>query len=175
MSCYMKFNSWTGDDTTEATARLAKMFRMDSGEADLAMKEIMDGQNWQFHRTISDEQAEVAQTYLKGQGFDLELVSEDAHSSGATAVPYTPAEVESPEKKSWLDFLKPKKSAKQKEAPAQVETNVEEGTPAKKSFFSFSFGKKKKTTEVEAENLLLSRKKLKPKSSPNPEHFLAFP
>ena len=73
MSFYMKFHGWAGDDEGEATARLAKMFRMDSGKASQAMRKITEGQNWQFQWPISHEQAKVAHSYFRWLGFELEL------------------------------------------------------------------------------------------------------
>lgn len=135
MSCYLKFSGWTGEDASEATARLAKMFRMDSGEAHQAMRKIMEGQNWQFQQTISDEQAQVAQTYLSSQGFDLELIS-TSHPD-LTPVSDTQFVEEAPAKKSWLDFLKPKPKK-----PA-VQAEAEEEKPKAKTFFGISLTRKK--------------------------------
>jgi hypothetical protein len=73
MSCYIKLNSWAGDDVNGPAARLAKMFGMDSGEANQAMRKIIAGQNWQFQRPISQEQAKTARSYLRWLGFDPEL------------------------------------------------------------------------------------------------------
>ena len=73
MGFYMRFNGWAGDDVNGATARLAKMLRMDSGLASQAMRKIMGGQNWQFQWPISKEQAKTARSYLRWLGFDLEL------------------------------------------------------------------------------------------------------
>ena len=73
MGYFIKFNGWAGDDLNEATARLAKVFRMDSGKASQAMRKIIGGQNWQFQWPISQEQAKTARSYLRWIGFDLEL------------------------------------------------------------------------------------------------------
>ena len=43
MSCYIKFNGWAGEDLSGTTARLAKIFRMDSGKASQAMRNIIKG------------------------------------------------------------------------------------------------------------------------------------
>lgn len=77
MSFYLKFNGWAGDDVSDTTNRLAKMFRMDSGLASQAMRKIMGGQNWQFQWPISHEQAKVAHSYLRWLGFELELSPTD--------------------------------------------------------------------------------------------------
>ena len=74
MSCYIKFNGWAGEDLSGTTARLAKVFRMDSGKASQAMRNIIKGGNWQFQWPISDEQAKVARSYCRWLGFDLKLI-----------------------------------------------------------------------------------------------------
>ena len=92
MGFYMKFNGWAGDDVSGATARLAKMFRMDSGQASQAMRKIIGGQRWQFQKPISREQAKLAHSYFRWLGFDLEL-NPAGHSfrlkSQSVAVPNT--------------------------------------------------------------------------------------
>ena len=74
MSCYIKFSGWAGEDVSGTTARLARMFRMDSGKASQAMRKIIREGNWQFQWPISDEQAKVARSYCRWLGFDLKLV-----------------------------------------------------------------------------------------------------
>lgn len=74
MSYYIKFNGWAGDDVNGTTARLARMFRMDSSKASQAMRKIIKGGNWQFQWPISDEQAKVARSYCRWLGFDLKLI-----------------------------------------------------------------------------------------------------
>ena len=74
MSYYIKFNGWAGNDVSGTTARLARMFRMDSSKASQAMRKIIKGGNWQFQWPISDEQAKVARSYCRWLGFDLKLI-----------------------------------------------------------------------------------------------------
>ena len=74
MGCYIKFNGWAGEDISGTTARLARIFRMDSGKASQAMQKIIKGGNWQFQWPISNEQAKIARSYCRWLGFDLKLI-----------------------------------------------------------------------------------------------------
>ena len=75
MSFFIKINGWSGNDKGGASKKFAKVFRLNSDEADSAMGQISNGLPWQFEHTVSDKQGEQAQNYLQQSGFDVELAS----------------------------------------------------------------------------------------------------
>ncbi len=72
MSNYIILNSWDGQNEEQAATRLAMMFRMEIQQAGTIVKRLLDGNPWQFEKTISDRKAEVAENYLRSMGFDVE-------------------------------------------------------------------------------------------------------
>ena len=74
MSCYMVFNSWSGDDSADAIEKMARVFRMEEDQASQILDDLETGETWQFEHQISDKQSEIAEGYLQGLGFDLERI-----------------------------------------------------------------------------------------------------
>lgn len=74
MSHYLLLNSWMGADQEEATEKMAKVFRMSNEEAGPIVDLLANGNPWQFEYQVSDQQAEVAQSYLQDLGFDVETI-----------------------------------------------------------------------------------------------------
>lgn len=74
MSCFLMINSWAGSDQSEATQKMARVFRMDPNDADAVVDNLANGNPWQFDHQVSDQQSEVAEPYLKSLGFDVERI-----------------------------------------------------------------------------------------------------
>ncbi len=72
MSNYIVLNSWDGQNEEQAATRLAMMFRMEIQQAGEIVKKLLEGNPWQFEKTISNRKAEVAEKYLRSMGFDVE-------------------------------------------------------------------------------------------------------
>ena len=136
MSCYVKIRHWSGDDVDGAIACLAKMFKMADGEAGQVMRDIMENGNWQFQWTVSDEQAEVAQSHLRSQGFSMGLIHAEA-AFGPDSVPPTQIAEEAPEKQHWWNKFMPKPKVPANPPAAPANPPAAEDKPARKSLFSF--------------------------------------
>jgi len=78
MNSYIQLNGWAGNDQDSACASMAKVFRLDHAQANKIIKNLVKGKSWKNSKVISKNQLEVAEGYLKGLGFSLELISEDA-------------------------------------------------------------------------------------------------
>jgi len=74
MSCFLMINSWAGTDQTEATQKMARVFRMDPEEADAVVENLANGNPWQFDHQVSDRQSDVAEPFLRSLGFDVERI-----------------------------------------------------------------------------------------------------
>ena len=72
MSCFLTLSAFAGNDIDAASKKLALMFRMAPGHAYSILEKISKGQVWQTPREISEQQAAVAENYLKGIGFQVE-------------------------------------------------------------------------------------------------------
>jgi len=72
MSCFLVLNSFAGDDQEVAAKKLALMFRMAPQQANAIIEKVAKGQVWRTPREVSDQQAAVAENYLKGIGFQVE-------------------------------------------------------------------------------------------------------
>ncbi|MGV7221451.1 MAG: tetratricopeptide repeat protein [Nitrospinales bacterium] len=75
MSYFIKINGWSGSNQESASLKFAKVFRLEKNEANSAMGQISNGLPWQFEHTISDEQCEIAKSFLEKNGFNIELLS----------------------------------------------------------------------------------------------------
>ena len=78
MSCFLVLNSFAGNDQEAAAKKLALMFRMAPQEADAILEKVTQGQGWSTPREVSDQQAAVAENYLKGIGFQVERSGQQA-------------------------------------------------------------------------------------------------
>ena len=88
MSCFLVLNSFAGNDQEAAAKKLALMFRMAPQEADAILEKVAQGQGWSTPKEISDQQAAVAENYLKGIGFQVERSGQQAvdQIAGSVAV-----------------------------------------------------------------------------------------
>lgn len=78
MSCFLVLNSFAGNDQEAAAKKLALMFRMAPKQAHAIMDKVAKGQVWRTPREISDQQAAVAEDYLKRIGFQVERSGQQA-------------------------------------------------------------------------------------------------
>jgi uncharacterized membrane protein YjgN (DUF898 family) len=93
MSCFLVLNSFVGNDHEAAAKKLALMFRMAPQEADAILEKVTQGQGWSTPREVSDQQAAVAENYLKGIGFQVERSGQQAvvdQIAGSVAVAEEP-------------------------------------------------------------------------------------
>ena len=74
MSCFLMINNWAGTDQDAATEKMARVFCMGAAEASPIVEDLANGNPWQFDHQISDRQSEVAESYLKNLGFDVECI-----------------------------------------------------------------------------------------------------
>ena len=74
MSYYMVFNSWTGDDSATVVEKMARVFRMEEGQASQIVGDLESGETWQFEHQVSDMQSEIAEGYLQKLGFAVERI-----------------------------------------------------------------------------------------------------
>ncbi len=72
MSCFLVLNSFAGDDQEVAAKKLALMFRMAPQQANAIIEKVAKGHVWRTPREVSDQQAAVAENYLKRIGFQVE-------------------------------------------------------------------------------------------------------
>jgi uncharacterized membrane protein YjgN (DUF898 family) len=89
MSCFLTLSSFAGVDQDAAAKKLALMFRMAPQQANVILEKISKGQIWQAPKEVSDQQAVVAENYLKSIGFQVERSGQQAVAdqiSGAVAV-----------------------------------------------------------------------------------------
>lgn len=71
MSCFLVLNAYAGEDQEVAAKKLAMMFRMAPQQAQKIVNQVAKGKEWQFKNQISDQQAAVAENFLKGIGFNV--------------------------------------------------------------------------------------------------------
>jgi uncharacterized membrane protein YjgN (DUF898 family) len=71
MSCFLELNSFAGNDQEAAAKKLALMFRMAPQQAKTIIDRVAKGHVWRSPSEISDQQAAVAENYLKGIGFQV--------------------------------------------------------------------------------------------------------
>ena len=72
MSCFLVLNAFAGEDQESAAKKLAMMFRMAPQQAQQIVDQVAKGKVWKFQNQVSDQQAAVAENYLKGIGFQVE-------------------------------------------------------------------------------------------------------
>ncbi len=79
MSYRIGLNRFTGEDLENAADQLAKIFKMDKDEASRIVVGLSDGNAWQFPQGVSGKQSQMAQNFLTGLGFevDLHLIEQD--------------------------------------------------------------------------------------------------
>lgn len=82
MSYRIRLTGWSGEDSEEATAKLAKLFRMDEEESTQVIDGLTEGNDWQFDHQISPKQSEVAENFLQSLGFEVERVPADEVAMG---------------------------------------------------------------------------------------------
>jgi len=93
MSCFLVLNSFAGNDQEAAAKKLALIFRMAPQEASSILEKVTQGQGWSTPREVSDQQAAVAENYLKGIGFQVERSGQQAvvdQIAGTVAVEEAP-------------------------------------------------------------------------------------
>ncbi|QPJ62368.1 MAG: hypothetical protein G3M70_11010 [Candidatus Nitronauta litoralis] len=73
MSYRIGLNRFTGEDLESAADQLAKIFRMDKEEASRIVVGLSDGNAWQFPQGVSGKQSQMAQNFLTGLGFEVDL------------------------------------------------------------------------------------------------------
>jgi uncharacterized membrane protein YjgN (DUF898 family) len=89
MGYFLVLNSFEGNDQEAAAKKLALMFRMTPQNASVIMKKVAKGQEWRTPREISDQQAAVAEKYLRTIGFQVERSGQQVlanQTAGAVAV-----------------------------------------------------------------------------------------
>ncbi|MGV7221450.1 MAG: hypothetical protein ACQ9MH_08000 [Nitrospinales bacterium] len=74
MSVYIKINGWYGSNKEDISLPLAKVFRLNREDANSAIDQISQGLPWQFDKSISEEQSNIAKDYLEKLGFEVELL-----------------------------------------------------------------------------------------------------
>ncbi len=74
MSYYLMLNKWEGEDQDYATEKVSKVFRMDPHQASDIVENLSGGNPWQFEHQVSNDQSEVAETYLNSLGFEVERI-----------------------------------------------------------------------------------------------------
>lgn len=72
MGYFLVLNSYAGDNQDVAAKKLAMMFRMAPQQAQAVVDQVSKGKVWQFKNKISDQQAALAESYLKGIGFQVQ-------------------------------------------------------------------------------------------------------
>lgn len=72
MGCFLVLNSYAGENQEVAAKKLALMFRMAPQQAQAIIDQVAKGQVWRFQKEVSDQQASVAENYLKAIGFQVE-------------------------------------------------------------------------------------------------------
>lgn len=72
MSVHIVINGWSGGDAPGAAAKLAKVFRLDQEEAAGVVEGLAGGNAWQFPHQVSEQQSQMAQTFLSTAGFEVE-------------------------------------------------------------------------------------------------------
>ena len=93
MSCFLVLNSFAGNDQEAAAKKLALMFRMTPQQANAILEKVARGQVWRTPAEVSDQQAAVAENYLKGIGFQVERSGQQAvvdQIAGAVALEEEP-------------------------------------------------------------------------------------
>ena len=78
MSCFLTLSSFVGEDQDAAANKLALMFRMAPQQANTILKKVSKGQAWQTPKEVSDQQASVAENYLRSIGFQVERSGQQA-------------------------------------------------------------------------------------------------
>jgi uncharacterized membrane protein YjgN (DUF898 family) len=78
MSCFLVLNSFAGNDQEAAAKKLALMFRMAPQQAHAILEKVAQGQEWRSPSEVSDQQAAVAENYLKSIGFQVERSGQQA-------------------------------------------------------------------------------------------------
>lgn len=73
MSRQITLNSWYGSNPGLAAEKVARVFRINLGQASTVLKKLQDGGIWRFDRTISDDQAGPVAAYLQSLGFQVDL------------------------------------------------------------------------------------------------------
>ncbi len=146
MSHYIELVNWSGDDLSSATPKMAKVFRMSPNRAANIMEDLAKGVAWRFEKTISDNQATQAQTYLNRLGFEVEIlpvekteVLETPKEAPAQASAIQPPPVEQENKGSLFSKLKSMGGSKEENLSGNVVSppgDISEENKSKKSFFS---------------------------------------
>ena len=72
MNNFLTLSAFAGDDQDAAAKKLALMFRMAPQQAYAILEKISKGQVWQTPKGVSDNQASVAENYLRAIGFQVE-------------------------------------------------------------------------------------------------------
>jgi len=72
MSCFLELNAFAGENHETAAKKLALMFRMAPQQAQSIIDKVAKGQVWRFQKEVSDQQAVVAENYLKAIGFQVQ-------------------------------------------------------------------------------------------------------
>lgn len=72
MGCFLVLNAYAGENQETAAKKLALMFRMAPQQAQSIIDKVSKGQVWRFQKEVSDQQAVVAENYLKAIGFQVE-------------------------------------------------------------------------------------------------------
>jgi hypothetical protein len=143
MSHFIVLVNWSGDDIDSATQKMAKVFRLSPNRAANIVEEVAKGASWKFERTISDNQANQAQTYLSRLGFGVEIFSAEQEETlePPKSAPSAQASASQTEENqgSLISELKSMGGSKEEDpsssiAPPNVDTIEEK--KSKKSFFS---------------------------------------
>ncbi len=147
MSHFIVLESWSGDDIHSITPKMAKVFRMSPNRAANIMEDVAKGVSWKFEKSVSDNQATQAQTYLNRLGFEVKILpaeSAEVIETPKEVLPPQTSSIQPPPAKQEIKeslFSKLKSMSGSKEGgpsaniiPPQAET-FEEKKP-KKSFFS---------------------------------------
>jgi uncharacterized membrane protein YjgN (DUF898 family) len=72
MGCFLVLNAYAGENHDTAAKKLALMFRMAPQQALSIIDKVSKGQVWRFQKEVSDQQAVVAENYLKTIGFQVQ-------------------------------------------------------------------------------------------------------
>ena len=79
MSYRIGLNRFSGEDLEDAADHLAKVFRMSKEESSRIVVGLCEGNAWQFPQVVSNKQSQMAEKFLTGLGFEvnLNLVEQD--------------------------------------------------------------------------------------------------
>jgi len=71
MSYHITLNRWDGSDLESVVPKMARVFRLDVEEAHGIVAGLAQGNAWQFHHQVSNQQSEMAENYLSALGFEV--------------------------------------------------------------------------------------------------------